>query len=97
MTVTITKGIDGKRVETLGKYTVDQMDKMDTDFDEWKKLKSTQKKYRIQWYNRIIFKPTSRKLIIDFGDYSYFGLVRMNKNEWKVFNERANKPVNLDV
>ena len=29
MTLTITKGMAGKRVETIGKYTSNQIDKMD--------------------------------------------------------------------
>ena len=32
MTLTITKGMDGKRVETIGKYTSNQIEKMDKDF-----------------------------------------------------------------
>ena len=97
MTLTITKGMDGKRVETIGKYTSKQIDKMDKDFAKWKKSKKTQEKYRIQWYDRVIVKPNDRKLIIDFGDYSYFGLVRANKAEWKALDEHNSKPVSLDV
>lgn len=97
MTLTITKGMDGKRVETIGKYTAEQIEKMDKDFAAWKKSKKAQEKYRIQWYDRVLFKPDVRKLIIDFGDYSYFGLVRANKAEWKALNENKNKPINLDV
>ena len=97
MTLTITKGMDGKRVETIGKYTSKQIEKMDKDFAKWKKSKKVQEKYRIQWYDRVIFKPTERKLSIDFGDYSYFGLVRASKVEWKALDEHKNKPVSLEV
>ena len=97
MTLTITKGMDGKRVETIGKYTSKQIEKMDKDFAKWKKSKKAQEKYRIQWYDRVIFKPDERKLIIDFGDYSYFGLVRASKAEWKALDEHKNKPISLEV
>lgn len=97
MTLTITKGMDGKRVETIGKYTANQIDKMDNDFAKWKKSKKAQDKYRIQWYDRVLYKPNDRKLVIDFGDYSYFGLVRANKAEWKAIEEHKSKPVSLEV
>ena len=97
MTLTITKGMDGKRVETIGKYTSKQIEKMDKDFAKWKKSKHAQEKYRVQWYDRVIIKADSRKLIIDFGDYSYFGLVRASKADWKALEEHKSKPVSLDV
>ena len=97
MTLTITKGMDGKRVETIGKFKANEIDKMDNAFEKWKKAKKTNEKYRVQWYNRVLFYPDKRKLVIDFGDYSYFGLVRANKAEWKAIEEHKNKPVELDV
>lgn len=97
MTLTITKGMNGKRVETIGKYTAKQIDKMNADFTKWKKAKKTQQKYRVQWYDRVLVKPNDRKLIIDFGDYSYFGLVRASKAEWKALEEHTSKPVDLEV
>ena len=42
MTLTITKGMDGKRVETIGKYTSKQIEKMDKDFAKWKKSNKVQ-------------------------------------------------------
>ncbi|MBP5785476.1 MAG: hypothetical protein J6W16_07845 [Methanobrevibacter sp.] len=97
MTLTITKGMDGKRVETIGKYTAEQIEKMDKDFAAWKKSKKAQEKYRIQWYDRVIYKPEEKKLVIDFGDYSYFGLVKANMSEWKALEEHRNKPIKLEV
>jgi len=97
MTLTITKGMDGKRVETIGKYTAKQIDKMDKDFAKWKKSKKAQEKYRIQWYDRVLVFTKKRKLVIDFGDYTYFGLVRANKEEWKALDEHKSKPVSLEV
>ena len=97
MTLTITKGMDGKRVETIGKYTAKQIDKMNKDFEKWKKSEATQKKYRVQWYDRVIINQKKRKLVIDFGDYSYFGLVRANKVEWEALETYNNKPVDLEV
>lgn len=97
MTLTITKGMNGRRVETIGKYSSNEIDKMNADFTKWKKAEKTQKKYRVQWYDRVLVKPNDRKLIIDFGDYSYFGLVKANKAEWKALEEHTNKPVDLEV
>ena len=97
MTLTITKGMNGRRVETIGKYTDKQIDKMNADFAKWKKSKKTQDKYRIQWYDRILINDNEKKLIIDFGDYSYFGLIKANKTEWRALQDHRNKPVKLEV
>lgn len=97
MTLIITKGMDGKRVETIGKYTAKQIDKMNKDFEKWKKSEAAQKKYRVQWYDRVIINQKKRKLVIDFGDYSYFGLVRASKAEWEALEAHKNKPVDLEV
>lgn len=97
MTLTITKGMAGRKVELVGKYSANEISKMDKDFAKWKKSKKTQEKYRVQWYDRVIFFPEKQQLVIDFGDYTYFGLVKANKKEWQALEDNKNKPVNLDV
>ena len=102
MTLTITKGMDGKRISTIGKYAVNDMedneiDKMFADFHEWKKNMSESKKYRVSSYDRQLFDDKNRKIIIDFGDYSYFGLIKANKKEWKALENYMCKPVDLEV
>ena len=102
MTFTITKGMAGKRVETLGKYLANndednEIDKMFADFYEWKRNVSKIKKYRVSSYDRQIFNDKEHKIIIDFGDYSYFGLIKANKKEWAVLENHWCKPVDLEV
>ena len=97
MTLTITKGMGGRKVELIGKYTSKEVSKMENDFAKWKKSKDAQKKYRIQWYDRVLFFNEKRQLVIDFGDYAYFGLVRANKKEWKALEENKSKPISLEV
>ena len=98
MTFTITEGMDGKKVETIGKYSSNEIDKMNSDFEKWKNSKKTKKKYRVQWYDRILIRPNDRKMIIDFGDYSYFGLIKANKSDWKALEEYKSKQyVELEV
>ena len=97
MTLTITKGMDGKTVETIGKYSAKEINKMNSDFEKWKKLKKTLSKYKIDYYQRIIFREDEQKLIVDFGDYSYFARVKANKSEWRAIKEHMAKPRNLDV
>ena len=89
--------MEGKKVESIGTYTVKEISKMDKDFAKWKNAKKTQEKYRVQWYDRLLFKPKKRKIIIDFGDYSYFGLIRTSKAEWEALEQHRSRPVSLDV
>ena len=84
MTFTITKGMAGKRVETLGKYIVkndkdNEIDKMFSDFYAQKKHVSESKKYKVSSYDRQLFNDKEHKIIIDFGDYSYFGLIKTSQ------------------
>ena len=81
MTFTITKGMDGKRVETLGKYDVSSIDKMFADFYDWKQKNKKSKKYYIASYERHIMNDSKHKIIIDFGDYTYFALIKASKKE----------------
>ena len=97
MTLTITKGINGRKVEEIGKYSSNEIDKMDKDFAKWKNSDAAKEKYRIQWYDRVLFFKEKHRLVIDFGDYSYFGLIKANKTEWKALLEHQNKPVDLTV
>lgn len=97
MTFTITKGMAGKRVETLGKYSDKEVDKMFADFYKWKQSIASKKKYRIASYDRQLFNDKERKIVIDFGDYSYFGLIRASKKEWTAIEDHMNKPVDLEV
>lgn len=96
MTFTITKGMAGKRVETLGKYTVKDIDKMFVDFFNWKK-NANPKKYYVASYERQLINDKEHHIVIDFGDYSYFGLIRANKNEWTALVNHKFKPVDLEV
>lgn len=97
MTFTITKGMAGRKVESIGKYTSDSIDKMFADFFEWKQKNKDSKKYYIASYERHIMKNEDHQIIIDFGDYSYFGLIKANKKEWKALMEHKCKPVSLEV
>lgn len=99
MTLNITKGMGGRKVEAIGTYAANEIDKMEKDFAKWKKSKAAQKKYCIQWYDRVLFNGKKRQLVIDFGDYSYFGLLKANKKEWEALmaNKNAQKPVKLEV
>ena len=102
MTLTITKGMTGKRVESLGKYSVkdaedNEIDKMFADFYDWKKKANESKKYRTSSYDRQLINSEKHTIVIDFGDYSYFGLIRANKKEWKVLENYKCKPVDLEV
>ena len=97
MTLTITRGINGRKVESIGEFSAKEIDKMDKAFAKWKKSKAAQKKYHIAWYDRVLFYKDKRRLVIDFGDYTYFGLVKANKAEWQALEEHKNKPVNLEV
>lgn len=97
MTFTITKGMAGKRVETLGKYTSDEIDKMYADFFNWKK-NADSKKYYVASYERHLFNDKDHRIIIDFGDYSYFGLIKTNKKEWPLLMAHKKKRlVDLEV
>ena len=102
MTFTITKGMAGKRVETLGKYSAkdvedNEIDKMFADFYAWKKQVSESKKYRVSSYDRQLFNDKEHKIVIDFGDYSHFGLIKARKKEWEVLENHMCKPVDLEV
>ena len=99
MTLTITKGMDGRKVESIGEYSIDQIDKMNADFYHWKEneKKKTDNRYRINYYDRVIFNEKKHRLVIDFGDYSYFGLVKANKKEWEAIKSHESKPVDLEV
>ena len=89
--------MDGRKVESIGTFSANEIDKMDKAFAKWKKSKATQEKYRVQWYDRVIFYNDKRKLVIDFGDYTYFGLVKANKKEWQALEDHKNTPINLEV
>lgn len=96
----ITKEMDGRKVESIGEYSIDQIDKMNVDFYNWKeaeKKKSSDSKYHINYYDRVIFNEKKHRLIIDFGDYTYFGLVKTNKKEWEAIKNHQRKPVDLEV
>lgn len=94
ITFTITKGIDGKRIETIGKYLADDdgIDKMFYDYNAWKKNAASTKKYAIASYERQIIDDKNHKIMIDFGDYSYFGLIKTSKKEWQTLKEYEVKP-----
>ena len=98
MTLTITKNMNGRKVESIGTFTIDEIDKMDAAFEKWKKDQEGKGKYRVQWYNRVLFYKDKCRIVIDFGDYTYFGLVKANKKEWKALMEhQSSAKVNLDV
>ena len=97
MTLTITQGMEGKKVETIGKYSAKEIAKMDKAFAKWKALQKTKDKYHVACYDRVMFFPERKHIVIDFGDYSYFGLVKATKTEWKAIEEHRDKPVSLDV
>ena len=97
MTLTITKGMNGRKVESLGTFSANEIDKMDKAFAKWKNSKDTQKRYRVQWYDRVLFYKEQRRLVIDFGDYSYFGLIKANKKEWQALEDHKNRPIDLDI
>ena len=96
MTFTITKGMDGKRVKTIGKYSIDEIDKMFKDFINWK-MNADSKKYYVASYERHLINDKEHKIIIDFGDYSYFGLIKASKKEWPTLISYRSKPVDLEI
>ena len=96
MTFTITKGMAGKRVEILGKYTDKEIDKMFADFFNWKK-NADKDKYYVASYERHLINNEKHQIIIDFGDYSYFGLIKTNNKEWPKLIAHKCKPVDLEV
>lgn len=96
MTLTITKGMAGKRIETIGKYTSDEIDQMFVDFFNWKK-NASHEKYHISSYERHLFNDNEHKVIIDFGDYLFFALIKTNAKEWKVLMSHRTKPIDLEV
>ena len=49
MTLTITKKMNGRKVESIGTFTIDEIDKMDAAFEKWKKDQEGKDKYRMQW------------------------------------------------
>ena len=97
MTFTITKGMAGKRIETIGKYKAPDIRKMYVDFYNWKQDPKTKSKHHIASYERHLINNDKHIIVIDFGSYTHFGLIRANKAEWnELMNYRA-KPINLDV
>ena len=97
MTFTITKGMNGRKVELIGKYSIDGIQQMYADFYNWKQQQSNSTKYRIASYERHLINAKDHKEIIDFGDYSYFGLIKANKKEWDALRKFTHKPLTLDV
>ena len=96
MTFTITKGMVGRRIETLGKYSSEEIDKMFKDFFNWK-MNADPKKYYVALYERHIIDDKKHQIIIDFGDYSYFGLIKASKKEWPVLTSYRSKPIDLEI
>ena len=96
MIFTITKGMDGKRVKTIGKYSIEEIDKMFEDFSSWKR-NADPKKYYVSSYERHLINSNEHKIVIDFGDYTYFGLIKASKKEWPAIENHRNKPVDLEV
>lgn len=92
MKLTITYGMDGRKVHRIGQYPASSIDQMIADFNAWKKENA--KKYRITSYERYIMDDKNYKIIVDFGDYSFFGLIKTGKNEWKVLMDHIFKNSN---
>ena len=82
MTFAITKNLGGRAIKVLGKYSIDDISKMYQDYEIWKK-NADPKKYKIAWYERRIFDDKKHQIMIDFGDYTYFAVIKANKNEWE--------------
>lgn len=77
MEITLTRGIDGKKVgRRIGKAS--------TPEKAWKIIdafkEAHKQDYKIEPYTRIL-KIDSRKIAIDFGDYSYFLLIEADLTE----------------
>ena len=71
MTLKLTKGMDGKPVQTISES--DDIKTLFAAAFDWKKQNSA--KYKIERYSRYLFDENSNKLIVDFGDYMYFFLI----------------------
>ena len=100
MTLTITKGMDGKRISTIGKYAVNDMedneiDKMFADFHEWKKNMSESKKYRVSSYDRQLFDDKNRKIIIDIQKLINIIKTEQTQNQRKYYVKRMITQHNL--
>lgn len=82
MKLKLTLQIDGNAIETIAESN---------DFDEltqalfaWKQANVN--KYKVEPYNRMIFKKDDGKVIIDFGDYVYFLLID-GITDWSVIEK----------
>lgn len=96
MTISLTKGIDGRSIKTIDAKCKD----VDTAFERinsWKADAKSEGKYRVAHYDRMLFNEKSHKLIIDFGDYSHFIRVKCTKKEWEDIKAWQCKPVSLEV
>ena len=96
MKISITKGMDGRSIKIIDA----KCKTVKSAFEEitaWKNAHENNDKYRICHYDRILFKEDEHKLIIDFGDYSYFIRVACSKSEWNDVVAWHNRPVNLEV
>ena len=97
MKITVTQGMAGKKVEAID-VNCKSVEDMWEKISRWKKSKKNDENYRIAYYDRQLFNTDEHKLIIDFGDYSKFILVKCTKKEWnELMNWRDNRKVDLEV
>ena len=88
---------NSKKVETIDLKCTSFNDAF-KKIDAWKKSKANDKNYRIAYYERNIFNEKEHKLLIDFGDYSKFILIKCNKKEWNdLLNWKSSRKVKLEV
>lgn len=71
MNLNLTKGMDGDLVEEIA--TSDDISVLMVAMQKWKD--KNKGNYKVEPYNRFLFHKEDGKLIIDFGDYSYFLLI----------------------
>lgn len=96
MKILLTKGLGGRSTKVIDaacKTAEDAFNKINA----WKESEKNGGKYRICHYDRMIYDEKNNKIMIDFGDYSHFILIKCNKKEWADFEAWHNRPIDLEV
>lgn len=98
MKISITKGMDGRSIKVIDAKCNSIEDAMDK-INAWKDAEkhNSKSKFRICHYDRVLFNNKDYRLVIDFGDYSHFILVKCNKKEWPSVEAWHNRPIDLEV
>ena len=96
MKIFITKGMDGRSIKTIDSNCQTTEDAFKKIY-AWKDSEKNNGKYRICHYDRMIFNDKKHRIIVDFGDYSYFICVKCTKTEWADVEAWHSRPIDLEV